>query len=134
MKEMFYEKLLNNKVITLVYIFCLINIYIIFGIPKNNIFLLTNLIILSLSFFSFYYSPHQFSLIKIVYIFTFVFFGVIPLNDINNNNIYWGANQGVDIYEMILSNIILILGLLFFIVGSRVTLNINKVVIKIFAR
>ncbi len=134
MNEIFYKKIPNNKVVAILYIFSLVNIYFFFGLPKNTIFVITNLFILSLSFFSFYLNPYKFSLIKLVYIFIFIFFGLIPLNDINNDNIYWGANKGVNISAMILSNIIIVVGLLFFIIGSKVNLNIIKNVINIFPK
>lgn len=133
MKKTFYKNI-YNKFIPLLYIFSLINIYIFFGFPSNTIFLVTNLIILSSAFFAFYLNRHEFSLVKLVYIFTFIFFGIIPLNDINNNNIYWGANKSVNISEMILTNIIIVLGLIFFIFGSMVNLNLNKKIIKIFPK
>ncbi|MFQ2032713.1 hypothetical protein ACK35Y_07305 [Aeromonas veronii] len=58
-----------------------------------------------------------YSLEKIVYVFFFFFMGVVPLNDLNQNNLYWGGTRLT--YEtLIITNFLVIVGLLSFFIGG----------------
>lgn len=64
-----------------------------------------------------------FSLKKTVFIFFLIFFGFIPLNDIANQNLYWnGASIKYNYY--VTTNIYILLGLIFFIIGCRYKINV----------
>ena len=67
--------------------FILIGIYSSIGIPENNLFIITNLLILIISFSGmFIYPSRLYSLSKVVFIFIFIFFGIVPLfNEVNDN-------------------------------------------------
>jgi hypothetical protein len=58
----------------------------------------------------------HYTLIKIVAVYFFFFFGVIPLNDLASGNSYWGSAPLTE-KEMILPSLIVIIGLIFFIIG-----------------
>ena len=68
----------------------LAGIYAYTGIPKNNIFFITNLLILLFSFFGMFLDPLKpYSLSKVVFIFIFIFFGFVPLlHETSNFRIY----------------------------------------------
>ena len=101
----------------------LIGVYIFTGIPENNLFFITNLLILIFSFFGMLIYPSRlYSLFKVVFIFIFIFFGIIPLINEVNNNIIWGGE--FDILDKVKTNSIILIGILFFIFGG--CLNVNS--------
>ena len=102
--------------------FFLIGIYYLIGTPENNIFLITNLLILLVSFCGMFFYPLRFyTLSKIVFLYIFIFFGITPLlNEIDNNVLYGGE---FDIFDKILANLIILLGISFFIIGSYIRVN-----------
>ena len=82
----------------------LLNIYFFIGIPQNNIFLITNFLILLFSFLRIFSSPLIFySLFKIVFIFIFVFFGIHPLiNEVNDVVI---SGDTFDVFDKVKANL-----------------------------
>lgn len=111
----------------------LIFIYSIVGIPENDLFFITNLLIIIISFFGMFNNQSQtYSLFKVSFIFIFIFFGIIPLlNEISGNIIYGqfisdGAfikGDEFDIYDKIEANLIILFSILFFILGGKVKIN-----------
>ena len=63
----------------------LIGIYSVIGLPEDDLFFITNLLILIISFSGmFIYPLRLFSLFKVVFLFIFIFFGIAPLmNEVN---------------------------------------------------
>jgi hypothetical protein len=100
----------------------IVSIYYFVGMPKNEIFFLTNFFILFISLIGMFYNSYRYySLVKIFFIFNFIFFGFIPLyNEVNQNTI-----QGVplNIHDKIIVNIYILLGIFYFIVGTFIKLN-----------
>ena len=100
----------------------LIGVYIFTGIPENNLFFITNLLILIFSYFGMLIYPSRlYSLFKVVFIFIFIFFGIIPLINEVNNNIIWGGE--FDILDKVKTNSIILIGILFFIFGGCLKVN-----------
>lgn len=97
-------------------------IYYFIGIPENIPFFLTNFFILSISLIGMFYNSNRYySLVKIFFIFNFVFFGFIPLyNEVNQNTI---QGDPLNIHDKIVVNIYILLGIFFFILGSIIRLN-----------
>ena len=94
-------------------------IYLLTDIPNDTSFGISNFFILLITYFGFLAKKDRpYSLEKIVYIFAFVFFGIVPLNDMANENIYWTGNR-IDSAHFITTNVIIIIGLLAFTVGSK---------------
>lgn len=112
-----------------IFVFCLFPliltyIYSVTYLPENNLLLLTNLLVLFLSFIGMVLEPDKkYTLSKLVFVFIFFFFGVVPLNDELNNNLYWSGKQ-FDILFKIVSNVLIIIGLLAFSIGTKIRLNI----------
>ena len=96
----------------------LTGIYFSLGFPENKIFFITNCLILIFSFLGmFMHSLKLYSLVKVVFIFIFIFFGLVPLiHEVNNSVIYGNA---MNILDKINANLIILNGMIFFIVGSR---------------
>ena len=102
--------------------FILIGIYSSIGIPENNLFIITNLLILIISFSGmFIYPSRLYSLSKVVFIFMFIFFGIVPLMNEVNDNIMLGGE--FDIIDKIKANFIILSGMLFFIFGGSLKIN-----------
>ena len=102
--------------------FILIGIYSSIGIPENNLFIITNLLILIISFSGmFIYPLRLYSLSKVVFIFMFIFFGIVPLMNEVNDNIMLGGE--FDIIDKIKANFIILSGMLFFIFGGSLKIN-----------
>jgi hypothetical protein len=74
-----------------------------------------------------------YSLTTMVYIFGFFFFGIIPLNDLSNDNIYWGAEKSVNEFSQIITNLLIIIGGLAFWIGSKVKVHFFKFLPKVFS-
>ena len=100
----------------------LIGIYSVIGLPEDDLFFITNLLILIISFSGmFIYPLRLFSLFKVVFLFIFIFFGIAPLmNEVNNNVISGGE---FDILDKIKTNFIILIGMLFFIYGGSLKIN-----------
>mgnify|MGYP006089875357 FL=1 len=100
----------------------LIGIYSVIGIPEDNLFFITNLLILIISFSGMLIYPLRlYSLFKVVFVFIFIFFGIVPLmNEVNNNEIMGGE---FDIFDKIKTNFIILIGMLFFIYGGSLKIN-----------
>ena len=104
--------------------------YYVIGIPSNNLFFFTNFLILVFSFVGMFVFPlRSYSLFKMVFIFMFIFFGVVPLMNEVNNNIIWGKEFEFDTFDKVKANIIILAGMLFFVFGSFLKLNLfDKIV------
>jgi len=102
--------------------FVLMGIYFLTGIPQNNIFFLTNFLILLFSFCGMFFYPLRFySLSKIVFIFIFIILGIVPLlNEIDNKTLF--GNE-FNISDKIIANLIIFIGILFFIMGNYIKIN-----------
>lgn len=97
-------------------------IYRLTVVPDNSLYFITNLLILFFSYIGMMLdSDKNFTLSKIVFIFVFFFFGIVPLNDNLNGNLYWGGQEIDDFYKII-TNIFIIFGILAFFVGSKIKL------------
>lgn len=101
----------------------LIFIYISLGFPENKIFFITNCLILIISYLGMFLHPLKlYSLVKVVFIFTFIFFGLVPLiHDVNNSVIY---GDEINILDKINANLIILNGIIFFIFGSYLKANV----------
>ena len=108
----------------------LIVFYYVIGIPSNNLFFFTNLLVLISSFVGMFILPlRSYSLLKMVFIFVFIFFGVVPLMNEVNNNIIWGKESEFDTLDKVKANIIILAGMFFFVFGSFLKLNLfDKIV------
>ena len=124
---------LNSFITFIISPLILIFIYNITGIPENNLFFITNLLIIFFSFLCLSYNTSQtYSLFKVVFIFIFIFFGIIPLNNEISGNILYGqftdsgayiGAQEFDINDKIEANLIILFSILFFILGGKVKIN-----------
>lgn len=95
----------------------LIVIYFSLGFPQNNIFFITNCLILIFSFLGMFLHPLKlYSLVKVVFIFIFIFFGLVPLIHQVNNLVLYGNE--LHILDKINANFIILIGMMFFIAGS----------------
>jgi len=112
-----------------IFVFCLFPlilfyVYSVTYLPEDNLLFLTNLSVLFLSFVGMVLEPDKkYTLSKMVFVFVFFFFGVVPLNDELNNNLYWGGKQ-IDIFFKIVANFLILIGLLAFSMGTKVKLKI----------
>lgn len=97
--------------------------------PENIAIFLTSILIISASYFgAFYNDAKAYSLVKLVYVFMFFFFGVVPLNDEMNKNLYWGGDEINEFYKIVTNSLILI-GLAAFFIGSKIKLDILSKII-----
>ena len=95
----------------------LIGIYSSLGFPENRIFFITNCLILIFSFLGMFMdSLKLYSLVKVVFIFIFIFFGLVPLIHQVDNSVIYGNE--LDIGDKIKANFIILIGMIFFIAGS----------------
>ena len=95
----------------------LIGIYSSLGFPENRIFFITNCLILIFSFLGMFMdSLKLYSLVKVVFIFIFIFFGLVPLIHQVDNSVIYGNE--LDIVDKIKANFIILIGMIFFIAGS----------------
>jgi hypothetical protein len=102
--------------------FLLTGIYFLTGIPQNNIFFITNFLILLFSFCGMFFYPLRFySLSKIVFIFIFIILGIVPLLNEIDNKILFGKEFNIS--DKILANLIIFIGILFFIMGNYIKIN-----------
>lgn len=102
----------------------LIGIYSSIGVPENILFIITNLLILIISFSGmFIYSSRLYSLSKVVFIFIFIFFGIVPLMNEVNGNIIIMLGGEFDILDKIKANLIILSGMIFFIFGGSLKIN-----------
>ena len=102
--------------------FLLTGIYFLTGIPQNNIFFITNFLILLFSFCGMFFYPLRFySLSKVVYIFIFIILGIVPLLNEIDNKILFGKEFNIS--DKILANLIIFIGILFFIMGNYIKIN-----------
>lgn len=124
-----YTNKQNNNSLLLFFSFliALIFVYHTTGLPGENAFLFTNFIIMLLSWIGIFSGYRPYSLVKIVYVFIFFFFGVIPLNDEAMGNIYWGGST-LQSDSKITVNILIIIGMTFFWIGGIFKLNLIKYV------
>lgn len=82
--------------------------YIINGYPENFLFLITNYLIIFISILGIFYKPQEYySLFKFFYLFSLLFFGIIPYLDNINNIYYWGGSD-IDIFYYIIANIVIL--------------------------
>lgn len=100
----------------------LVGIYSFLGIPEDYLFIITNILILIISFSGmFFYPLRLYSLSKVVFIFIFIFFGIVPLMNEVNDNIMLGGE--FDILDKIKANLIILSGMIFFIYGGSLKIN-----------
>jgi oligosaccharide repeat unit polymerase len=112
----------------------IILIYLLTEVPDNFLIFLTGFLILVMSYLGMMSNKDQtYSLTTMVYIFGFFFFGVIPLNDLSNDNIYWGAEKSVNEFSQIITNLLIIIGGLAFWIGSKVKVHFFKFLPKVFS-
>lgn len=96
----------SSKILLMFLFFPLVAIFIYFltDVPGNNLLFLTNLLVLFLSFIGMFLDlGKKYTLSKMVFVFVFFFFGVVPLNDELNKNLYWGG-QEIDVFFKIVTN------------------------------
>ena len=98
-------------------------------VPDSSLYFTTNLLILLFSYIGMMVEPNKnFTLSKIVFIFMFFFFGFVPLNDELNGNLYWGGGE-IDVFYKIVTNFLILIGIIAFFVGSKVKLNFfNRII------
>jgi oligosaccharide repeat unit polymerase len=112
----------------------IILIYLLTEVPDNFLIFLSNFLILVMSYLGMMSNKKQtYSLTAMIYIFGFFFFGLIPLNDLSNGNIYWGAAQFVNEFSQIITNLLIIIGGLAFWIGSKVKVRFFKFLPKVFS-
>lgn len=105
-----------NILLAILFILGLIVFY-----PKidDNLFALTNIILMLISFWGMIFNPKEYySLKKFTYLFFFIFFGIIPLNDLLNGNLYWGG-QYIEEEYYYKCNFYSILGLIAFSFANK---------------
>ncbi len=113
---------------TLILPFLLFGIYYSIGIPKNSLFLITNLIILIFSYFGMCIQPLKFyTLSKVAFVFFFIFFGFVPL--LHQESIINIYGSELNISDKIKANFIIIMGMFFFTLGNFIKINFfNKII------
>jgi hypothetical protein len=121
--------MLLSKKLLIWFVICLfvtVFIYIVIGSSGNMVFdgIQISIIMISI-FFSAASLTKPFSIMSVVFLFCFFFFGIIPLNDISNGNIYWGGDV-IDIPTAIVTSLMILVCLLIFIFnvwvfGKRIT-------------
>lgn len=107
----------------------IIIIYSISIFPDSLLFGVSNFFIIFISYFFMGHGQRHFSLVKVVHVFNFFFFGVVPLNDLANENFYWG---GARIHEesFLFVNFIILIGMFFFILGANIKSKLISFSIK----
>lgn len=106
-------------------------VYFLTGFPSDPLFGISNFFILFLSHCAIVGNGRSFSLVKIVHIFNFFFFGVVPLNDLANGNLYWGGDE-IDVFYYTISNFIILIGVISFLLGSSVRVVLIEIVANCF--
>lgn len=96
--------------------------YVFLGVPNNIEFFITNILIIVLSIYGMNQGGGGFSLLKVFFIFTFVFFGFIPIYEFNNDIVYWGGGV-ISPYFQVLTNILILFGLLSFLFAYKLRVN-----------
>lgn len=92
---------------------------------RQSGFFITNALIILICLVGLFLRPNElFSLRKIVYVFFLIFFGFIPLNDIYHENLYWGG-LSMDNINYFITNIFILIGLIFFIMGCNFNIKEN---------
>lgn len=114
----------NNILILILFVFIIIIYY-----PniEDNSFVVTNLILILICLFGMINNPEEYySLKKFTYLFFFIFFGLIPINDILNGNLYWNGQYINDEYYYE-CNLYSIFGLISFSLANSFPIkNLNK--------
>lgn len=110
----------------------LLYIYFLTAVPSNLFFLFTNFLILLLGFIGMSQFPDRtFSLSKLVYVFIFFFFGVIPLVNESSGTIFWGG-ENLSEETKVLTNFIILLGIGSFAIGERIRIRLlNEYITKL---
>jgi hypothetical protein len=97
-------------------------IYWLTEIPNSIIFFGTNFIVMALSFWGMMAYPNRlYSLSKMVFIFIFFFFGIIPLVNEVNDTVFYSGGQ-ISLFSKIVTNILIIIGIISFMIGERIRL------------
>lgn len=118
---MYQKSLLVHAVKCATLVMAISAIYSLTSVPEAPLIFASNLVILIACFFGLSSGRHRpYSLVKIIYVFTFFFFGVVPLNDLTNNNVYWEASAPVHLDILFVTNILILVGLASFFLGTKV--------------
>jgi len=100
-----------------------IAVYLLTDIPDSMSVFITNFLVMLVSYVGFILKHHQpYSLEKMVYVFFFFFFGVIPLNDEFQGNLYWGGGA-LDDANKVFANLLTLIGLTSFYTATLVRLK-----------
>ena len=95
--------------------FWLLPMYWLYGFSNNFVFAFTNYLIILISIIGLFYKSYwYFSIRKIFFLFNLLFFGLIPYFDNIFNKYYWGGAE-IDIFFFNMSNIIIIISTVVYI-------------------
>lgn len=102
------------------------SIYLHFGVSNDTFFFLSNFLVLATSLMGMATNPGRYySLVKVVFVFYFFFFGVVPLNDMAMGNNYWGGEK-IDKFYYSITNVVLFLGLISFYFGTFLPIKLKS--------
>ena len=116
--------MINFRVIGIIFLLLIILfvIYIYLELPDNNLFLFTNFLIILSSLYGMLIRPSQlYSLSQVVFIFIFVFFGLVPLINELDGNIIKGDE--FNIFDKSKANLIILTGIVVFFFSNKIKIN-----------
>ena len=110
-------------------IFFLTIIYVNISYSYSAMFYITNFLIVSISLFLLSTGyQYTYSLAKLFYLFIFFMFGIVPLNDIENGNIYWGGSPIAENFYTY-GNFLILSGLFSFYIFGKIKLSkVNSII------
>ena len=99
----------------------LFSIYTFLELPENNLFFFSNFLIILFSLYGMFIRSLQlYSLSQVIFIFIFIFFGLVPLLNESNGNIIKGNE--FNIFDKSKTNIIILFGMLVFFYGCKINI------------
>lgn len=115
--------MINFRVFGIIFfpLIILFSIYIFLEFPENNLFFFSNFLIILFSLYGMFIKPLQlYSLSQVVFIFIFIFFGLVPLLNELDGNIIKGNE--FNIFDKSKTNLIILSGILVFFYGSKINI------------
>jgi len=106
-------------------------IYSITITPELNWFFFTNLLIIFFCYLGATILDYEktFSLVKIYFIYSFFFFGFMPLQELSSGVVYWANQQEVRYNTKVLANWIILIAIIFFYIGKSIKVNFIEIAI-----
>ena len=101
--------------------------------PEPNWFFFTNLLILFFCYLGSIILDYEksFSLVKVYFIYSFIFFGFMPLHELSTGILYWSNQIEAQYNTKVLANWIILIAIIFFYIGKHIKVNfIENVILR----